>query len=136
MKYLTEYRDADGEEVWVHGDLLPGNDTAGDPEETALRGELAAAIARATARLTARQQAIVRALAAGTNPSDISRALNLPRPTLYDELARIRTRFDGDATEVIVGWNVDSVEEFLRAHPGYRTDGNSDGGPEGDGVDR
>ena len=35
--------------------------------------------------------------------------------------ARIRTRFDGDATEVIVGWNVDSVEEFLRAHPGYRT---------------
>jgi hypothetical protein len=50
--------------------------------------------------------------------------------------ARIRTRFDGNATEVIVGWNVDSVEEFLRAHPGYRTDGNSDGGPEGDGVDR
>jgi hypothetical protein len=42
--------------------------------------------------------------------------------------ARIRTRFDGDATEVIVGWNVDSVEEFLRAHPEYRTDGDSDGG--------
>jgi hypothetical protein len=52
--------------------------------------------------------------------------------------ARICTRFDGDATEVIVGWNVDSVEEFLRSHPEYRVDGASekDGRQEGDGVDR
>ena len=57
--------------------------------------------------------------------------------------ARIRTRFDGKATEVIVGWNVDSVEEFLRSHPEYRmdkdgtpqTDGH-DGSREGDDVDR
>jgi hypothetical protein len=57
--------------------------------------------------------------------------------------ARIRTRFDGNATEVIVGWDVDSVEDFLRAYPEYRTDG--DGSPraqghkerpEGDAVDR
>ena len=41
--------------------------------------------------------------------------------------ARIRMRFDEDTTEVIVGWGVDSVEEFLRAHPEYRVDGNSDG---------
>lgn len=41
--------------------------------------------------------------------------------------ARIRTCFDGDAIEVIVGWDVDSVEEFLRANPEYRTDGSSDG---------
>ena len=41
--------------------------------------------------------------------------------------ARIRTRFDGDAMEVIVGWDVDSVEDFLRAYPQYRTDGDSDG---------
>jgi hypothetical protein len=41
--------------------------------------------------------------------------------------ARIRTRFDGDAMEVIVGWDVDSVEDFLRAYPEYRTDGDSDG---------
>ena len=41
--------------------------------------------------------------------------------------ARIRTRFDAKATEVIVGWNVDSVEDFLRAHPEYRRDGDSDG---------
>ena len=41
--------------------------------------------------------------------------------------ARIRTRFDGDAMEVIVGWDVDSVEEFLRAYPEYRTDRDPDG---------
>jgi hypothetical protein len=41
--------------------------------------------------------------------------------------ARIRTRFDGDAMEVIVGWDVDSVEAFLRANPEYRTDGGFDG---------
>jgi len=57
--------------------------------------------------------------------------------------ARIRTRFDEDTTEVIVGWNVDSVEEFLRAHPEYRVDGNGasrmrehHGRPEGDTVDQ
>jgi len=47
--------------------------------------------------------------------------------------ARIRTRFDGDAMEVIVGWNVDSVEEFLRSHPEYRQD--RDGASETDGRD-
>jgi hypothetical protein len=41
--------------------------------------------------------------------------------------ARIRKRFDGDAMEVIVGWDVDSVEAFLRAYPEYRADGSSDG---------
>jgi hypothetical protein len=42
--------------------------------------------------------------------------------------ARIRTRFDADATEVIVGWGVDSVEDFLRANPEYRSDGRFSGG--------
>ncbi len=46
--------------------------------------------------------------------------------------ARMRTRFDGDAMEVIVGWNVDSVEEFLRSHPEYRQDGDPDGASEVD----
>jgi hypothetical protein len=57
--------------------------------------------------------------------------------------ARIRTRFGGDAMQVIVGWNVDSVEEFLRSHPEYRLDGDGasetpgrDGRQEGDGVNR
>jgi hypothetical protein len=57
--------------------------------------------------------------------------------------ARIRTRFDANATEVIVGWNVDSVEEFLRSHPEYRLDGDGapgtdgrDGGQDGQGVER
>lgn len=46
---------------------------------------------------------------------------------------RIRARFDADATEVIVGWGVGSVEDFLRANPEYRSDTDSDrvsGGPE------
>jgi hypothetical protein len=52
---------------------------------------------------------------------------------------RIRTRFDG--MEVIVGWNVGSVEDFLRSHPEYRMDGapqtdERDGTQRGDGVDR
>ncbi len=42
---------------------------------------------------------------------------------------RIRARFDPDATEVIVGWGIDSVEDFLRANPEYRADGSS---PDGD----
>jgi hypothetical protein len=59
--------------------------------------------------------------------------------------ARIRTRFDEDTMEIIVGWDVDSVEEFLRAHPEYRADGDSDGTsgrwehdgrPEGDTVEQ
>jgi hypothetical protein len=57
--------------------------------------------------------------------------------------ARIRMRFDGDAMEVIVGWNVDSVEEFLRAYPEYRQDAagplgrrEHEGRQEGDAVDQ
>jgi hypothetical protein len=57
--------------------------------------------------------------------------------------ARIRTRFDGDRMEVIVGWNVDSIEEFLHSHPEYRLDGDGasgtdgrDDGQEGDSVER
>ncbi|HEX5849371.1 MAG TPA: hypothetical protein VFY59_09240 [Rubrobacter sp.] len=53
--------------------------------------------------------------------------------------SRIRTRFHGGTMQVIVGWNVDSVEEFLRSHPEYRIDGVSqsegrDDSSKGDGV--
>jgi hypothetical protein len=44
---------------------------------------------------------------------------------------RIRTRFDQDTTEVIVGWGVESVGDFLRANPEYRTDGEADGTSDG-----
>jgi hypothetical protein len=30
---------------------------------------------------------------------------------------QIRTSFDGETLEVIVGWGMSSVEEFLRAYP-------------------
>jgi hypothetical protein len=32
---------------------------------------------------------------------------------------QIRTSFDGETLEVIVGWGMSSVEEFLRAYPEY-----------------
>jgi hypothetical protein len=59
--------------------------------------------------------------------------------------SRIRSRFYGGTMQVIVGWNVDSLEEFLHSHPEYRLDGTGegtlqtdgrDGNREGDGVDR
>ena len=59
--------------------------------------------------------------------------------------ARIRTRFEEGTTEIIVGWDVDSVEAFLRAHPEHSIDDNSggasrmreqDGPPEGDTVEQ
>ncbi|HET7270053.1 MAG TPA: hypothetical protein VFI90_03100 [Rubrobacter sp.] len=53
--------------------------------------------------------------------------------------ARIRARFHGAAMEVIVGWDVDSVEDFLRAHPEYRSEGASElrkRGVKGDTVDQ
>ncbi len=46
---------------------------------------------------------------------------------------RIRTRFDPSATEVIVGWGVDSLEDFLRANPEYRSEGEPDGASDGPG---
>ncbi len=48
---------------------------------------------------------------------------------------RIRASFDPDATEVIVGWGIDSVEDFLRANPEYRSKGNSSEG-DSDGASR
>lgn len=34
---------------------------------------------------------------------------------------QIRSRFDHDGVEVLVGWGTASVEEFLEAHPEYDT---------------
>jgi hypothetical protein len=48
----------------------------------------------------------------------------------------IRARFDASLTEVIVGWGVDSVEDFLRAHPEYRGNGGTDGGADGERGER
>ena len=47
--------------------------------------------------------------------------------------ARIRSRFDAGETEVIVGWGVGSVGDFLRAHPEYRSDRDPDGTTEREG---
>ena len=49
---------------------------------------------------------------------------------------RIRARFDPHSTEVIVGWGIDSVEDFLRANPEYRADGNPSGWNSGGGAGR
>jgi hypothetical protein len=50
---------------------------------------------------------------------------------------QVRARFAGKAIEIIVGWDTDSVEEFLKAHPEYRSaDMDGDGHLEGDRVDQ
>lgn len=35
--------------------------------------------------------------------------------------AQVREYYDGDALQVIVGWGVGSVEEFLENYPEYRS---------------
>ncbi len=50
---------------------------------------------------------------------------------------QIRTRFAEATMQVIVGWGTDSVEDFLREHPEYRSGGIvGDGQLEGDMVDQ
>jgi hypothetical protein len=50
---------------------------------------------------------------------------------------QIRARFAEEELEVIVGWDTDSVEEFLRAHPEYRQgDPTGNGRLEGGRVDQ
>ena len=41
----------------------------------------------------------------------------------YRREGRIRTSFAGETLEVIVGWGVSSVEEFLQAYPEYGPEG-------------
>ncbi len=54
---------------------------------------------------------------------------------------QIRSRFNEDALEVIVGWGTGSIEDFLKAYPEYEPDGSIDDATngeelEGDRVDR
>ncbi|MGI8909099.1 MAG: hypothetical protein ACR2JR_00885 [Rubrobacteraceae bacterium] len=49
----------------------------------------------------------------------------------------VRSRFAGGELEILVAWGTGSVEEFLRAHPEYRSgDMAGDGQLEGDTVDQ
>jgi len=48
---------------------------------------------RAIRRLTPRQWQVAQGLAAGISMTELSRLLHVPRPTLYDELGRIRNVF-------------------------------------------
>jgi hypothetical protein len=41
--------------------------------------------------------------------------------------AQIREYYDGDTLQVIVGWGVGSVDEFLESHPEYRSERQGDG---------
>ncbi len=50
---------------------------------------------------------------------------------------QIRSRFDDDGVEVLVGWGTASVEKFLQAYPEYRAGRTADGEKlEGGTVDR
>lgn len=49
---------------------------------------------------------------------------------------QIRSRFDRDGVEVLVGWGTASVEEFLEAHPEYDTRGRGGHRLEGEILDK
>ena len=49
--------------------------------------------------------------------------------------AKIRSRFDGDGLEVLVGWGTSSVEEFVEAYPEYQPPSGGDR-LEGETVDK
>lgn len=48
---------------------------------------------------------------------------------------QIRTRFDGDGVEVLVGWGTASIEEFIEAYPEYEPPKGA-GRREGETVDK
>lgn len=69
-----------------------GNVLAGSAD-TAREATSRLSIHQALSRLTPRQRELISGLNAGLPMSQVSQALNVPRPTLYDELKRIRQVF-------------------------------------------
>jgi RNA polymerase sigma-70 factor (ECF subfamily) len=85
------------------GALLPDDDPERTPDQLVDRLALRSLIERAVSRLSPRQRRIVQERGSGTTMAELSRLLAVPRPTLYDELERIKAVFRDEG-----------LEEFLR----------------------
>jgi RNA polymerase sigma-70 factor (ECF subfamily) len=82
--------DEDARDPKIAGALI---DDRPGPEVAAERAELRNRIADRIASLPVRQQRIVEGLLDELAMTELSRRLGVPRPTLYDELGRIREAF-------------------------------------------
>ena len=69
------------------------------PEDRAEQHEVGLHIRKVLLLLSPRQQQLARALSTGATMTEISRMLKMPRPTLYDDLARIRKVFRDEGLE-------------------------------------
>lgn len=68
-------------------------DTIRDSTDVESEAMLQITLRKALARLTPRQRRLTSGLSAGTSMSELSKALGVPRPTLYDEMKRIQQVF-------------------------------------------
>jgi RNA polymerase sigma factor (sigma-70 family) len=83
------------------GDTL--GDTVADLADTARDATTRVALSQALSRLSPRQRQLISGLAAGDSMSQISQSLGIPRPTLYDELNRIRQIFRDEGLNQFFG---------------------------------
>lgn len=74
-------------------DVVRDLDADVDPEKAAEADELSASIHSAAQLLTVRQKKLLEGLSRGYNITEMSRQLRVSRPTLHDDLKRIRKVF-------------------------------------------
>lgn len=81
------------------GDMLPADAPEEEPESETERLELKANIDRVLGRLSEQQRWLAEKLGEGWPMTEISERLGVSRPTLYDELKRIREVFRDEGLE-------------------------------------
>ncbi len=82
----------EGADAQTLGDLVPAGDTESEVMSSVIREHL-------LSRLSAGQRRLALGLEAGMSMSEISKRLDVPRTTLYDELERIRRVFRDEGLE-------------------------------------
>lgn len=88
---LPQSGDAEGITL---ADFLRDRSPEVDPVALTLQSELRIRIRRTSSRLTLRQQAVVDGLFKEQTITELSRSLDVPKSTLYDELKRIKAEFE------------------------------------------
>ena len=96
---LNREIDDEEEDGTEQGDLVADEYSEWDPASTLEQTEIKEHIDQALSLLSPRQQKLAQALGSGANIAEISRALNIPRPTLYEEIKRIQKVFRDEGLE-------------------------------------